>query len=99
MIGRKMEKATMHALAYFLKLNIPFAKPETGLTFEKICGSFARNRLVLRIEEQIKHMPIAEDKVKEVQNFINYWVWMTQNTAYLLIKLNQYVAKNYLYKK
>lgn len=78
MIGRQMDKTTMRALANFLKMYIPFAKPEISLTFEKQLESITENISTMGIEELILHITeqkgiekgIEKGKAEVVRNLI-----------------------------
>ena len=78
MISRQIDKTTMRALANFLKMYIPFAKPEISLTFEKQIESITPNITTMGIEELILHITEqkgiekgkAEGKAEVVKNLI-----------------------------
>lgn len=68
MIQRKMEKSTMHALLSFLKMYIPFSKPESIAIFEQQILETTSNiqtmgveQLILQIEKE-KGIAIGEQK-------------------------------------
>ncbi|MCU0376167.1 MAG: hypothetical protein MUF24_12745 [Chitinophagaceae bacterium] len=74
LINRQLDKAMMRALANFLKMYMPFAKPETSLTFEKNLQTITTNITTMGVEEQILQMKRTEGKLEgkleEVSNLI-----------------------------
>jgi hypothetical protein len=78
LINRQLDKPAMRALANFLKMYLPFAKPENSLTFEQHLETITTNITTMGIEEQILQLKKAEGKaegkmegkVEEVINLI-----------------------------
>ena len=78
LIGRQMDKPTMRALVNFLKMYIPFSKPEMALTFERQLEAITSNISTMGIEELILHLAEqkgiekgrAEGKAEVVRNLI-----------------------------
>jgi len=74
MIARNIDKATMRALATFLKMYVHFSKPESYRIFETEIQTITNNISTMGIEELVLHRTKAEGKaegkVEEVRNLI-----------------------------
>jgi len=80
--SRQMDKATMRALANFLKMYVQFSKPESNRIFETQTKSITNDITTMGIEELILHRAEqhgiekgvekgkAEGKIEEVRNLI-----------------------------